>query len=76
MTARDGICEGCQDIGMANCIACIQRRNREDMEKMSKVTQTGRETLREIEEKVARYVAENNRSAERGKTKGKEGDGK
>ena len=68
MSARDGVCEGCQDIGMTNCIACGQRRNREDMEKMSKVTETGRKILHDIEEKVSRYVA--------GKTKNKEGDKK
>ena len=67
MSARDGVCEGCQDIGMANCIACIQRRNREDMEKMSKVTKTGCKILHELEEKVNRHVAGT------GKTKNKEG---
>ena len=68
MSARDGVCEGCQDIGMANCIACIQRRHRAEMEKMSKVTETGRKILHGLEEKVNRHVAGT------GKTKNKEGD--
>ena len=31
MSARDGVCKGCKDIGIANRIACLQRRFREDL---------------------------------------------
>ena len=31
MSARDGVCEGFKDIGIANCIACLQRRFREEL---------------------------------------------
>ena len=31
MSAKDGVCEGCKDIGIANRIACLQRRFREEL---------------------------------------------
>lgn len=32
MSAQNGVCKGCKDIGIANCIACLQRRFREELE--------------------------------------------
>lgn len=46
MTLKDGICDGCKDIGMSNCIACIQRRNSAESEKLGKKEgDSGRDTV-------------------------------
>lgn len=37
MTAKDGICDGRKDIGLTNCVNCVQRREREAMDKAGHV---------------------------------------
>lgn len=36
MSARDVVCKGCKDVGIANCIACLQRRFREELTQSSR----------------------------------------